>query len=91
MILLHLCVSSIFLCVLFRPHINPDQDPPKEVFLGKRRPAWARELMQEVEKYGAPDGTFRESRRPKSFSSYVALLLDIIDAEPTCYEEAVKK
>ena len=47
--------------------------------------------MQEEEKYGAPDGTFKESERPKSFSSYVALLSDIIDAKPTSYEEAVKK
>ena len=67
------------------------EDPAKEVFSSKRRPAWARELMQEAEKYGAPDGTFRESKRPKSFSSYVALLSDIIDAKPTSYEEAVKK
>ena len=67
------------------------EDPPKEVFSGKRRPAWACELMQEAEKYGAPDGTFRESKRPKSFSSYVALLSNIIDVEPTNYEEAIKK
>lgn len=67
------------------------KDPPKEVFTSKRRLAWARELMQEAEKYGAPYGTFKESKRPKSLSSYVALLLDIIDAKPTSYEEVVKK
>ena len=58
--------------------------------LGKRRPAWAREIVQEAEN-GAPDETFRESKKPKTYSSYVALLLDIIDAEPTNYEGAIKK
>ena len=47
--------------------------------------------MHEAKKYGSLDGTFRESKRPKSFSSYVALLSNIIDAEPTSYEEVVKK
>ena len=67
------------------------EDPPKEVTLGKRRPAWAHELMQEADKYGAPDETFRESKKPKTYSSYVALLSNIIDVKPTSYEEAVKK
>ena len=56
------------------------EDLAKEGTLGKIRPAWARELMQEAKKYGAPNKTFRESRKPKTYSSYVALLSDIIDA-----------
>ena len=67
------------------------EDPPKEVTLGKRRSAWARELMQEAEKCGAPNRTFRESKKPKTYSNYVALLSNIIDAKPTNYEEAIKK
>ena len=59
--------------------------------INKRRPTWAHELLQEAEKYGALDETFRESKKPKTYSSYVALLSDIIDAEPTSYEEAIKK
>ena len=57
----------------------------------KRRPAWARELIQDVEKYGAPDGSLRETKRPRTYSSYVALLSDIIDVEPSSFEEAVEK
>jgi hypothetical protein len=30
----------------------------------KRRPAWSREIIQDAEKYGAPDGSFRESKKP---------------------------
>ena len=33
----------------------------------------------------------REKKRTKLYSSYVALLCDIIDKEPSDYEEAVKK
>ena len=55
------------------------EDPPKEVS-HKRRSAWARELIQDADKYDAPDGSLRESKRPHTYSSYVVLLSDIIDA-----------
>jgi len=57
----------------------------------KRRPAWAQEIIQDAEKHGAPDGSFRESKRPKPYSNYVALLCNLVDAEPTCFEDATKK
>ena len=71
-----------------KPH-RPE-DPPKEVS-HKRRPTWAHELIQDVEKYGSLDGSLRESKRPHTYSSYVALLFDIIDAKPSIFEEAVEK
>ena len=45
----------------------------------------------DAEKYGAPDGTSREKKRPKIFSSYLTLLCGIIDQEPISYEEAAEK
>jgi hypothetical protein len=63
----------------------------REMNTKKRRTTWAREIIQDAEKYGAPDGSFRESKRSRPYSSYVALLSDIIDAEPISYEEAAKK
>ena len=65
-------------------------DPPKEVS-HKRKPAWARELIQDAERYGAPEGSLRESKRLCIYSSYMALLSDIIDAKPSSFEEAVGK
>ena len=65
-------------------------DPPKEVSL-KRKPAWAREAIQDAERNGALEGSLRESKRPRTYSSYVALFSDIIDAEPSNFEEAVGK
>jgi hypothetical protein len=35
------------------------QEPPQMTILHKRKPAWARELIQDGEKYGVPEGTMR--------------------------------
>jgi hypothetical protein len=48
------------------------QEPPHMTISHKRKPAWERELIQDAEKYGAPEGTMRQSKNPKPFSSYVA-------------------
>jgi hypothetical protein len=50
-----------------------------------------RELIQDGEKYGAPEGAMRQSKKPKPFSSYMALMCDLIKNEPTCFEEAIQK
>jgi hypothetical protein len=57
----------------------------------RRNLAWARKLIQDGEKYGAPEGTMRQSKKPKPFSSYMALMCDLIEKEPTCFEEAIQK
>ena len=49
------------------------------------------EIIQGVERYGALEETHRGRKRTRSCSSYVALLCDIIDKEPSNYEEAVDK
>ena len=48
-------------------------------------------MIQDAERYGAPEGSLRESKRPRTYSSYVALLSDIIDAEPSSFEKQVWK
>jgi hypothetical protein len=57
----------------------------------KRKLTWARELIQDGEKYGVPEGTMRQVKRPKPFSSYMALMCDLLEKEPTCFEEAIQK
>jgi hypothetical protein len=59
--------------------------------LHKRKPAWARELIQDGEKYGIPEGTTRQVKRPKPFSSYTDLMCDLLEEEPTCFEEAIQR
>ena len=45
--------------------------------------AWARELIQDGEKYGAPEGTMRQVKKRKPLSSYMALMCNLIEKEPT--------
>jgi hypothetical protein len=67
------------------------QEPPQMTISHKRKPDWARELIQDGEKYGVPEGTTRQVKRPKPFSSYMALMCDLLEKEPTCFEEAIQK
>ena len=69
--------------------IAEPQEPPMMEISRKRNPAWTREIIQEVERYGAPEGSTRERKKPKTFSNYVALMCDLVDQEPTNYEEAI--
>ena len=40
---------------------------------------------------GGPVGSTRTRKISKSYSSYVALMSDLVDEEPTSYEEAAQK
>jgi hypothetical protein len=57
----------------------------------KRRPPWADDLIRDVERYGALEKHLRESKKPKPYSIYVACLCDIMDVEPSSYEEPIEK
>jgi hypothetical protein len=46
-------------------------DVPRDIAVGQKRPAWARQTFQEAEGHATPRGTFQESKRPHRFSSYV--------------------
>jgi hypothetical protein len=64
-------------------------DIPRDIATGHKKPIWARQTLQEVEGHAAPQGTFRESKRPKRFSSYFSSMSHIIDTEPSCHGEAI--
>ena len=63
-------------------------DVPKDIAVGQKRPAWARQTLQEAEGHATLRGTFRESKRPQIFLSYVSAMSHIIDNEPSCHGEA---
>ena len=67
------------------------KEPPTMNISRKRKLAWLREIIQEAKIYGALEGSTRVIKRSKSFSSYVALMCDLVDQEPTSYEEVVPK
>ena len=64
------------------------QEPPTMDISRKRKLAWVREIIQKAEKYGALEGSTRTSKRSKTYSNYGALMCDLLDQEPTSYEEA---
>ena len=63
-------------------------DTPREKNSRKRKPTWVHEAILDAERYGALEGMHRGSKRPRPYSNYVALLCDIINKEPSSYEEA---
>ena len=65
-------------------------DPPQEKNPHKRKPAWVQEIIQGTERYGVLEENLRERKRPRSYSSYVELLCDFINKEPSNYEEAAE-
>jgi hypothetical protein len=62
-------------------------DVPKN----RKHPTWLEATLQEAKRLKAPSGTFKESKNPKRFSSYVACMRKLINEEPTTFEEAVQK
>jgi hypothetical protein len=67
------------------------QEPPQVTILHKRKPTWDREIIQDGEKYGVPQGTTRHVKRPKPFSSYTTLMCDLLEEEPTYFEEVIQR
>jgi hypothetical protein len=71
--------------------IIESQEPPQMMISHKRNPAWARELIQDGEKYGAPEGTMRQVKKPNPFSNYMDLMCDLLEKDPTYFEEAIQE
>jgi hypothetical protein len=67
------------------------QEPSQMTISHKRNLAWAREHIQYGEKYGVPKGTTRQVKRPTPFSSYMDLMCELLEKEPTFFEEAIQK
>jgi hypothetical protein len=58
---------------------------PAEIPSRNRKLAWAQEIIKDAERFGALEKSFRESKKPKPYSSYVACLCDIMDAKLSSY------
>jgi hypothetical protein len=78
---------ALMLIQLFHDSVSP-RNIPRDITVGHKRPAWARKTLQEAEGHKSPQGTTRESKRPKRFSSYLSAMTHIIDSEPSCHGEA---
>jgi hypothetical protein len=67
------------------------KEPLQMTISHKRKPAWARELIQDGEKYGVPEGITRQVKRPKPFSSYMALMCDLLEKEPPALKKPFRR
>jgi hypothetical protein len=67
------------------------QEPPQMTILHKRKLAWARDLIQDGEKYSVPQRTMRKVKRQNPFSIYMDLMCDLLEEEPTCFEESIQR
>ena len=66
------------------------QEPPYMNISDKTKPTWAHDIIQEAERYGAPEGSSRQSKKPNPFPGNVALMCNLVDKEPTCFEVVVQ-
>jgi hypothetical protein len=71
--------------------IVESQEPPQMKIYHKRKPSWERELIQYGENYGVHEGTIRQVKKPKTFSSYMVLMCDLLEKETTIFEESTQK
>ena len=62
-------------------------DGLRDVVIIKMKLAWLCDTLQDVERNASVSGTFRESKRPQIFLSYMALMSHIIHSAPFSYEE----
>jgi hypothetical protein len=63
----------------------------EESMTTKKRPTRLWNTLQKAKGHAYPKGSFRESKRSHNFSSYMALLRNIIDSKPSTFEEATEK
>ena len=57
----------------------------------KRKPRCPKEILKEARKYvGKPKREVKESKAPKIFSSYMALVSSIRESEPSTFEETIE-
>jgi hypothetical protein len=57
----------------------------------KLKPIWDMDLIQYGEKNVVPEGTTRQVKIPKPFSSYMALMSYLLEKDPTYFEEVIQK
>jgi transposase InsO family protein len=64
---------------------------PRDITIGHKIPAWARQTLEEAERHKAPQGATRESKRPKRFASYLSAMTHIIDSKLVMEKPQVSK
>ena len=74
----------------------PEEDeefhsPVGEVCSGKRKPKWLQDTLREATSVAGPKRLVRENIPPERFCSYMEMVANIIDSEPSSYEGAASQ
>ena len=64
---------------------------PSELISWKRKPPWAHEAIEEEKRHGAPEGAIQERNTPNLYPDYMALMCDLVNKEPTWFEEEINQ
>ena len=62
-----------------------------EVCSGKRKPKWLQDTLREATSVTGSKRQVRERRPPDRFCSYIEMVANIVDSEPSSYEEAASQ
>ena len=65
--------------------------PVGEVCSGKRKPKWLQDTLREATSIVGLKRPVRESRPLERFCSYMEMVANIIDSEPSSYEEVASQ
>lgn len=64
---------------------------PVVILKARKIPNWSKATLKDVEGHGVVKGTFRERKRLKRYSRYVAYMMRLIEIEPCTFVEASHK
>ena len=75
---------------------DEEQEAPPTVSVppttGRKRNREISQTLRDAQEFvGAPSTSFRQSRPPQRYSGYMALMSDLIDKEPSGFQEASKQ
>ena len=54
----------------------------------RNKPNWLKATLEDAEGHEAAKGSFRESKKPKRYSGYVAYMTKLIEVKPSTFKEA---
>jgi len=70
---------------------GPNEFVQHAVILESRNiPNWLKSTLLDAEGHGASNGKFREIKKPKRYSRYAAYMTELIEVEPSTFEEVFK-
>jgi hypothetical protein len=72
--------------------VEQGESPPQDTTSERRKPKWLRDILSDAQgSVGNPKEAVRESKPPERFCSYIAMVSNIRESEPSTFEEATSR